>query len=63
LDGLPAVIAALEVEQKDIATALADGSLFASDNVRALALTARNAQIDDALMMALERWETLGSGG
>ncbi|MEY2860335.1 MAG: hypothetical protein RL392_793 [Pseudomonadota bacterium] len=62
LDSLPAAIAALEAEQKDIATALADGSLFASDNVRALALTARNAQIDDALMVALERWETLGSG-
>jgi ABC transport system ATP-binding/permease protein len=62
LDSLPATIAALEAEQKDIATALADGSLFASDNVRALALTARNAQIDDALMVALERWETLGAG-
>jgi ATP-binding cassette subfamily F protein uup len=62
LDSLPAAIAALEAEQKDIATALADGSLFASDNVRALALTARNAQIDDSLMVALERWETLGSG-
>jgi ABC transport system ATP-binding/permease protein len=62
LDGLPAAIAALEAEQKDIAIALADGSLFASDNVRALALTARNAQIDDALMVALDRWETLGSG-
>jgi ATP-binding cassette subfamily F protein uup len=63
LDGLPAAVAALEAEQKEIADALADGSLFAKDNVRALALTARNAQIDDALMTALERWEQLGKPG
>ncbi|OYU45316.1 MAG: hypothetical protein CFE44_08130 [Burkholderiales bacterium PBB4] len=60
LDGLPDRIAALEAEQLEIAAALADGSLFSSDNARALALTARNSQIDDALMDALERWETLG---
>jgi len=60
LDGLPDRIAALEAEQKDIASALADGSLFSSDNTRALALTARNAAIDDELMAALERWEVLG---
>ena len=33
---------------------MADGSLFAKDNAKALALTARNAQIDDELMRALE---------
>ncbi len=60
LDGLPSAIAALEAEQKDIADALADGSLFAKDNARALALSARNAEIDEALMAALERWEELG---
>lgn len=60
LDGLPAAIAALEAEQKDIAAALADGSLFAKDNARALALSARNAEIDEALLAALERWEELG---
>ncbi|MDH4451517.1 MAG: ATP-binding cassette domain-containing protein [Rhodoferax sp.] len=63
LDGLPAQIAALEAEQEDIADALADGSLFATDNARALALSARNAEIDDALMAALERWEALGHTG
>jgi ATP-binding cassette subfamily F protein uup len=60
LDGLPAAIAALEAEQQAIAEALADGSLFASDNARAMQLSARNAQIDDELMVALERWEELG---
>ena len=59
LDELPARIAALEAEQQSIADALADGSLFASDNARAVALTERSAAIDDALMAALERWESL----
>ena len=53
-------IAALEGEQKDITEALADGSLYGSDNTRAVALAERNAQIDDELMAALERWEELG---
>jgi len=61
LDSLPATIAALEAEQKDIAAQLADGSLFAKDNAKALALTTRTAQIDDALMAALERWDALGA--
>ncbi|OYQ42095.1 ABC transporter ATP-binding protein [Rhodoferax sp. TH121] len=60
LDGLPDRIAALEAEQKEITEALADGSLYASDNARALQLAQRNAQIDDELMAALERWEQLG---
>jgi len=60
LDGLPTAIAALEAEQQDIARALADGSLFASDNARAMGLSARNAEIDEALLTALERWEELG---
>ncbi|MDD2918680.1 ATP-binding cassette domain-containing protein [Rhodoferax sp.] len=61
LDALPDLIAALEAEQKEIAELLADGSLYAIDNARALKLATRSAQIDDALMAALERWETLGS--
>ncbi len=60
LDGLPDLIAALEAEQVEINAALADGSLYAVDNVRAMKLATRNAQIDDELMVALERWETLG---
>ena len=60
LDALPDQIAAMEAEQRDIHEALLDGSLFSSDNTRALQLSARNAQIDDELMAALERWEELG---
>ncbi|MCM2296471.1 ATP-binding cassette domain-containing protein [Rhodoferax sp.] len=61
LDGLPDLIAALEAEQKEIADLLADGSLYAIDNARALKLATRSAQIDEALMTALERWELLGT--
>ncbi|MES2583674.1 MAG: ATP-binding cassette domain-containing protein [Pseudomonadota bacterium] len=60
LDSLPDLIAALEAEQVEINEALADGSLYSIDNVRAMKLATRNAQIDDELMAALERWEALG---
>ena len=60
LDGLPDLIAALEAEQGEISRALADGSLYSIDNVRAMRLATRSAQIDDELMAALERWEVLG---
>jgi ATP-binding cassette subfamily F protein uup len=60
-DGLPDLIAKLEAEQSDAAALLADGSLYAIDNARALKLAARSAQIDDELLLALERWELLGS--
>jgi ATP-binding cassette subfamily F protein uup len=59
LDGLPDRIAALEAEQREIGEALADGSLYAVDNVRAMRMATRNAEIDDELMAALERWEVL----
>jgi ABC transport system ATP-binding/permease protein len=61
LDALPETISALESEQKDISEALADGSLYAVDNARAMKLATRSAQIDDELMAALERWEALGA--
>ena len=61
LEQLPDLIAALEAEQQDINALLADGSLYAVDNARALKLASRSAAIDDELMAALERWELLGS--
>ncbi|MDD2811105.1 ATP-binding cassette domain-containing protein [Rhodoferax sp.] len=60
LDGLPDLIAALEAEQAEVNALLADGSLYAIDNARALKLATRTAQIDDELLAALERWELLG---
>jgi ABC transport system ATP-binding/permease protein len=60
LDGLPSAIAALEAEQQGITEALANGTLYSSDNARAMQLAARSTQIDDELLLALERWEELG---
>jgi ATP-binding cassette subfamily F protein uup len=61
LDALPARIEALEAEQRDIEAQLADGAIYASDPPRAAALHARSAQIEEALMAALERWASLDS--
>ena len=59
LEQLPERIAALEAEQTEIQQALADGSLFATDNARAVALHQRDAQIEEELLLALERWTEL----
>ncbi|GAB4398689.1 MAG: ATP-binding cassette domain-containing protein [Rhodoferax sp.] len=60
LDALPGLIEALEAEQAAIHAELADPSLYARDNARAVALSQRCAAIDDELTAALERWEALG---
>ena len=59
LDGLPGLIQTLESQQKAIAQELFDGSLYASNPKRAAELTARNAKLDDELLDAMQRWETL----
>ncbi|MDP3134845.1 MAG: ATP-binding cassette domain-containing protein, partial [Burkholderiaceae bacterium] len=61
LDSMPERIAALEEEQKRIATELADASLYSRDATRATQLTTRHAQIDAELLQALERWDALGA--
>jgi ATP-binding cassette subfamily F protein uup len=61
LEALPARIAALEAEQKAIDEVLADGALYASEPQRAAELAARHAQIEDELMLCLERWEALAA--
>ncbi|HUR89675.1 MAG TPA: ATP-binding cassette domain-containing protein [Ramlibacter sp.] len=61
LETLPALIDALELEQKSINEELADGSLYVRDPERAAELAERGAQIEDELLAALERWEALGS--
>lgn len=61
LEQLPAQIEALEKEQAEIRSALEDGTLYAKDNARAMQLHARDGEIDEALMAALERWEILSS--
>ena len=59
LEQLPGQIAALEAEQKSIQETLADGTLYAKDGQRAAALHAREAEIEELLMAALERWTAL----
>ena len=61
LDQLPELIEALEAEQRDIQEALADGTLYSSDGARATALHAREGEIEEALMEALERWSQLST--
>ena len=61
LEALPGRIATLEAEQAKINAELADGTLYASDNAKALQLAQRNAAIDGELLEALERWEALGA--
>jgi ATP-binding cassette subfamily F protein uup len=61
LDELPAHIEALEAEQAGVQLALADGTLYQSDAARAVALQMRDAEIEEALTQALERWEALSA--
>ncbi|WCM89002.1 ATP-binding cassette domain-containing protein [Acidovorax sp. NCPPB 3576] len=61
LEQLPTQIATLEAEQLAIQSKLADGSLYAKDGVQAVALHAREGEIERQLMAALERWTTLSS--
>ena len=58
-DALPAQIAAIETEQQQIDAELNGGTLYGQDPARAQQLAARHAELDDALLLALERWETL----
>jgi ATP-binding cassette subfamily F protein uup len=59
LDALPDTIAKLEAEQAAIAAKLADGSVYAKDPAEGMQLSQRHASIDEELLVALERWESL----
>ena len=61
LEALPGLIEQLESEQKAIEAELGEGSVYRTDPARAQQLAARSSEIEDALMTALERWETLGA--
>ncbi|MEP6722286.1 MAG: ATP-binding cassette domain-containing protein [Variovorax sp.] len=63
LEALPTQIAELEDEQKRITELLEHdgGAIYSNEASRAVELGERHAQIDDELMAALERWETLGA--
>ncbi|GAC1373520.1 MAG: hypothetical protein NVS3B3_07910 [Aquirhabdus sp.] len=59
LDGLPAVIAALEAEQATLEAKLADGSWFMTDSAAATVASNRLATIEQEILDQLERWTTL----
>jgi ATP-binding cassette subfamily F protein uup len=61
LQEMPARIEALEAEQREIGERLASSSLYTDEPQRVGELQARYAQIEDELMQALERWETLSA--
>ncbi len=59
LDGLPAVIAALEAEQAELEGKLADGAWFVTDAAAATLASTRLAEIEQKILDQLERWTTL----
>jgi ATP-binding cassette subfamily F protein uup len=59
LDGLPAVIAALEAEQATLEAKLADGSWFKTDSIAATLASTRLTEIEQQILDQLERWTTL----
>jgi len=61
LDGLPARIEAMEVEQKELSALLADAAVYVKDPARAMQAQARHAALDVELLAAMERWEALSS--
>ena len=61
LEGLPTLIQQLESQQKAIEQELYDGTLYTRDAKRATELTARNSKIEEELMEAMQRWETLSA--
>lgn len=61
LDALPAQIEALEREQAALQAELAGTALYTQGAARIAEVTARAAQIDEELMVLLERWTALGA--
>ena len=59
-ESLPGLIEQLEAEQAKLNRLLADGSLYVSDPEKAADMAVRISQIDDEMLTAMERWETLG---
>lgn len=59
LDQLPQQIADLETEQAAISARLADPDLYRKEPAEAQRLNQRFAEIDEAMMVALQRWEEI----
>ena len=61
LDELPRRIDALEAEQRELAAFLAQPDAYARDAERAARALSRHGQIEEELLGALERWESLSA--
>jgi len=61
LDKMLSSIDALEQEQKQLRAELEEGSLYQRDAERAATLHARDAEIEEALMRSLQRWDALSA--
>ncbi|MDT9000075.1 ATP-binding cassette domain-containing protein [Paucibacter sp. APW11] len=61
LEEMPARIAALETEQGTLNALLTGSELYTQGAARIAEVTARAAQIDEELLLLLERWEELGA--
>jgi len=59
IEAFPGQIEVLEKEQHTIGEQLADGELYRTNPDEVKRLQARNAEIEDELLMALARWEAL----
>ena len=59
LEQLPAEMEKLEKEQTELSAKLADGSWFVSDANAATLASQRLAEIEEALLEKLERWDIL----
>ena len=59
LEELPKRIAALEAEQKELSAKLADPDLYKKGADEAVKLNQRFAEIDEELLVSLERWEEI----
>ena len=56
LDALPGRIEALETEQTELNTLLADGAIFQSDPKRAAEAAKRVGEVDELIFAAMEQW-------
>ncbi len=61
LDELPKKIEALEKEQTEINSQLADGEIFRTDPKRAAEISKRTGEIDELILEAMTKWEALAS--
>jgi|GEM_PF-5959398 len=60
LDGFPAKIETVEIEQAEINTLLADGKIFQSARRRANEISKRSGELVVLIHDAMARWEVLG---